>query len=188
MFLALTLLGGWIFYSFIFEVVRTLGAVPESVSQSYYALDSKGWHFIAVMLLVAITLCYPILALPWNCMPLAPVWTKLTVWGLGLGSIIGICMVALSPEFRTSKSQHTWHYIGSLLAMMTSQAYISLVLPWAFFGWIPVIGWKLYTMLHHHTANCKWWEIEAFDDTDWLFWMELGFIGTLLITLFSVYI
>ena len=179
MLLPLVLVSLFLWIWFTVYTVRTLHSVPYCISDTYYVLDRNGWYFVAVLLFQAVLLSCPILGVA--------AWSgKLIVGIAGVIELIGILVVSFSPEFKTNRTQYICHFVGSILGMVGSQVFILFICPWAFFGWIIPLGWKIYTTIHHHSTTCKKWEIEWFDSEDWLWHLENGMFLTTYITLLVI--
>lgn len=177
MLLPLIITGFILWVWFTAYTLRTLQGIPYCISDTYYVLDRKGWYFIAVLFFQAVLLCCPILGVACEV-------GKLVVWIAGGLELLGILTVSFSPEFKTNRTQYLCHFTGSIIGMMGSQVFVFFVCPWAFFGWLIPLGWKLGTLIHHHSESCKKWDLEILDSGDWLWWFEMGMFLTTYISLF----
>lgn len=180
-YLILTLAAIGIMVWFVWNSGKELNQLPYAISDFYYLLDTKGWIFVAIMFTQAIILSAPVLCFPWLVEGLKTS-LRLVSWAFGCISLGGICMVALAPEFKTDQTQYKVHFAGSMLGMIGSQVWIWFLCPWGYFGWLPVLGWKIYTLIHKHTVECKHWEKEIFDRGDWLLHLEMGLFLTVWIS------
>lgn len=180
-YLILTLASIFIMVWFIEKSWKEMRQLPYAISDFYYLLDTKGWIFVAIMFTQAVLLSVPVLSFPWLVEGLRTS-LRLIAWFFGGVSLTGICMVALAPEFKTDKTQYRVHFAGSILGMIGSQVWVWFLCPWGFFGWVPVVGWKIYTLIHHHREGCKSWEKELFDKGDWLLHLEMGLFLTVYIS------
>lgn len=180
-YLILTLASIVIMIWFVWNSGKELNQLPYAISDFYYLLDTKGWIFVAIMFTQAVLLSAPVLCFPWLIVGLK---TSLRIisWFFGCLSLGGICMVALAPEFKTDQTQYKVHFTGSILGMIGSQVWIWFLCPWGFLGWLPVLGWKIYTIIHKHNIECKHWEKELFDRGDWLLHLEMGLFLTVWIS------
>lgn len=176
--LTLTICAIFIWLWFNVEVIIEKKQIPYCISDSYYALDSKGWIFVIVMLFQVITLAYPVLTLPWEIESFS-IFKKLFLWAIGGLFLIGIGVVSISPEYKHSGTQYRNHFIGSLVAMIGSQLWVGFIFPWAYLLWLIPCGWAIYSFNHTHSDKCTIVEKEMFDKGDYLWWFEIGmFLST----------
>lgn len=161
----IALISAMIIAIYTFVMVKKMGRVPYSLSETYYRLEHKKW-FGAAMILTGFTFMV-------SALTVTPEYYQFLVFL----SFIGMIMIALSPNF-TEKKDAVIHYIGTGILFISTQVWITYTEPWLLLLWFFPIAYIIWYISKHGITQI----IEAKP----VFWLEVTATAIIYISLFRL--